>query len=93
LRKDENFRKILKKRRDELFSFTNNRAIAYREKAFSILCEIAENEGEPSCNRIAAVKQILSMGDAAKGEEFKERLQKLEENESARNGQAAAKIW
>jgi hypothetical protein len=79
LRRDENFRKILKERREELFSFTNNRAIAYREKAFSILCEIAENEGEPSCNRISAVKQILFMGDSVREEEFEERLQKLEE--------------
>jgi DNA-binding Xre family transcriptional regulator len=79
LKKGENFKKILRERREALFSLTNDRAIAYRERAFSILCEIAENKQETSCNRISAVKQIFAIGDFAKSEEIEERLQRLEE--------------
>jgi hypothetical protein len=80
LKNDENFTKILRERREALFSLTNDRAIAYRERAFSILREIAENGKEPSCNRISAVKQIFAIGDFAKSEEVEERLQRLEES-------------
>lgn len=70
IRKEDAFRKILREKREALFSLTNDRAIAYRERAFSILCEIAENKQESSCNRILAVKQIFAMGDSAKSEEL-----------------------
>jgi hypothetical protein len=84
LKRDENFRKVLQQKRGDIFSLVNDRAIAYRERAFSILCEIAENGEEAANNRISALKQIFSIGDGVKIEELEDRLQKLERNESAK---------
>ncbi|MDR1401964.1 MAG: hypothetical protein LBI81_03365 [Puniceicoccales bacterium] len=84
LKRDEEFRKVLQQKRSDIFSLVNDRAIAYRERAFSILCEIAENGAEAASNRISALKQIFSIGDSARQEELEERLQKLEGNESAK---------
>jgi hypothetical protein len=78
LKKDENFRKILRDRREALFSLGNNRAVAYRKRAFSILCEIAEDCAQAAGNRLSALKQILSIGNGAKIEELEDRLQTLE---------------
>jgi AcrR family transcriptional regulator len=83
--KDEEFQKVLREKRKTLFASVNDRAIAYREKAFAILCEIAEDGSENSCNRISALKQIFAIGDFARNEELEERLQMLEEKEYERN--------
>jgi hypothetical protein len=79
LKRYEEFCKVLYQKRNDLFSLVNDRAIAYREKAFSILCEIAEDYDESTGNRLGALKQIFAVGDFAKSEELEERLQKLEE--------------
>jgi hypothetical protein len=78
LKRDEELRKVLHQKRSDMFSSVNDRAVAYRERAFSILCEIAEDCAQAAGNRLGALKQILSIGDAAKIEELEDRLQTLE---------------
>jgi hypothetical protein len=61
LKRDEEFRKVLRKKRNDLFSSVNDRAVAYRERAFSILCEIAEDCEKSTGNRLSALKQIFAV--------------------------------
>lgn len=79
------FSNILRNKRREITSDVNNRAIAYLERGLTILIDLAEDKSEQTNSRLAALKQIFTIGESAVQEELEERLTAIEEQCYAKN--------